>query len=475
MRKIWTSTEIGYLKEKYPAGTEEEITAFLGRNWHSIKLKCFKLGISRLRQYPPELLTDYAVGMSLVDLQEKYQIPFTTLYRHLKENGVETKRQMTDFGDDEEFKKNYISLSEEELVARYGCSWVNIKTKASNLDVKRPTSFLDRPSMTEKRKKTNLARYGCEIASRHVDIKLKSRQTMIDHYGHPFPTGCYGKAQNNLQEWLNSLGFNFKSNHTILGGKEIDLYDGALASGIEYCGLFWHNEKSLKPKERDYHVGKLILANNRGVRLITIFEDEWLLRESQCKNFLKATFGKNTVRLFARKCKLRILPRHVGQQFIAQHHIQGSNHLGVHFAGLYNQDELVGVMSFGRHHRNVDQLTLDRLCFKEDTTVVGGASRLFHFLLQTTQAKALVSWSDNRWSEGNVYTQLGFVKDADLGPDYSYVFKANPQERFSKQSQKKSACGCPGGKTELEWATERGLARIWDCGKIRWKYIAPSV
>jgi hypothetical protein len=60
--------------------------------------------------------------------------------------------------------------------------------------------------------------------------------------------------------------------------------------------------------------------------------------------------------------------------------------------------------------------------------------------------------------------------DKELGPDYSYINLKKPYYRLSKQSQKKSNTNCPEDKTEYEWAIENGLARLWDCGKKRWKF-----
>jgi len=66
------------------------------------------------------------------------------------------------------------------------------------------------------------------------------------------------------------------------------------------------------------------------------------------------------------------------------------------------------------------------------------------------------------------YKNLNFQFFKELNADYAYVNIDNPKERISKQSQKKSNTGCPKDKTEKEWALEKGLSRIWDCGKTRW-------
>lgn len=208
-----------------------------------------------------------------------------------------------------------------------------------------------------------------------------------------------------------------------------------------------------------------------GVRLITIFEDEWNNRGDQVKSFLTSVLNKNTRKLHARKCKVRLITPDQGKQFIKCWHIQGMSQHGLHFASLFDEEELVGVMSFGRHPRKATTLVLDRLCYKQGVSIAGGASRLFKFLTNATKVPSLTSWSDNRWSEGRVYATLGFVKDTELPPDYSYVnFKTG--FRHSKQSQKKDTVNCPAEMTELEFARSRNMHRIWDCGKIRWSWQA---
>ena len=55
-----------------------------------------------------------------------------------------------------------------------------------------------------------------------------------------------------------------------------------------------------------------------------------------------------------------------GRAFFDNHHIQGANNLGKHFAGLFHEDNLLAVMSFGRHHRKSSQLVLDRFAVKDN-------------------------------------------------------------------------------------------------------------
>ena len=303
-------------------------------------------------------------------------------------------------------------------------------------------------------------------------INIHRFNTNLERYGQTIPKHIFGKTQQEITDWLNSFGFAFKSNHNILEGKEIDMYDSSLNLGIEYCGLYWHNENSPQPRNKEYHNDKRLKCESQGIRLITIFEDEWLSREQQIKGFLKSVLHKNSRTIFARKCTVRSITKAEGRDFFNLYHIQGAPNLGEYFAGLFYKDELLGVMSFGKHHRDTTKFVLDRLCFKEDVNVTGGSSKLFKFLLKESGIIELVSWSDNRWSCGAVYKALGFELDTELGPDYSYVTE---HARSSKQSQCKKVVKCPAEKTELQWANERGLYRIWDCGKKRWKYLVNQV
>ena len=132
-------------------------------------------------------------------------------------------------------------------------------------------------------------------------------------------------------------------------------------------------------------------------------------------------------------------------------------------------------MSLGKHNRQLDaakkEIILDRLCFKDEYSVIGGSSKLFKACLKWAAKsgyKKIISFSDNRWSLGKVYEKMGFILEKEYGADYSYVDIKNPRKRISKQSQKNSMTNCPKGLTEYALATQRGLARIYDCGKKRW-------
>lgn len=162
------------------------------------------------------------------------------------------------------------------------------------------------------------------------------------------------------------------------------------------------------------------------------------------------------------------------RSFCGQYHIQGANKLGIQGWGIFQDNELLGVLSLGRHHRqNSTDTILDRMCFKTGVRVIGGATKLFARAIDwclDQNIPKIVSFSDNRWSKGTVYEKLGFELDEQMYADYFYVERDNYLKYYSKQSQKKSNCACPPGMTEKEWAELRGLIQVYDAGKKRWIY-----
>jgi len=208
---------------------------------------------------------------------------------------------------------------------------------------------------------------------------------------------------------------------------------------------------------------------------IVFFSDEWLLRKRQCMNFIKSQNKVFDRKIHGRKCIVKEIQNELGKEFLSKNHIQGSNNLGVVYFGLFYEKELIGVMSLGRHNRQVfeNRIVLDRFCISYGIHVQGGASKLFARCVEWAKHnnyEEIISFSDNRFTNGNVYAVLEFQLEKNHKPDYCYVDTKNPHKRISKQSQKKSSSKCPEGMTEFEWAELRGLKKIWDKGKKRWVY-----
>ena len=206
-----------------------------------------------------------------------------------------------------------------------------------------------------------------------------------------------------------------------------------------------------------------------------VYPHEWETRSEQILSHIRSYNSSDLSILNARDCKIGEIPLYLFREFCDQYHIQGSNKLGLKAWGIFyeNSDEILGAISLGRHHRQHDAILLDRLCFKNDIRIRGGAGKLFSVAKRWAMEQGhseIVSFSDNRWSIGTVYEKLGFILDKELPVDYFYVSEDNFCKKFSKQSQKKSQSNCPDDMTEMQWARNRGLLPVYDAGKKRWIY-----
>jgi len=252
-----------------------------------------------------------------------------------------------------------------------------------------------------------------------------------------------------------------------LNGKEIDIFVPSYNIGIEFNGLRWHSEIYLK--DRYYHINKSIEAYKKGIRLIHIFEDEWADKKEIVKSRLKNIFGITEHKIFARKCEIKEINNTISKKFLEENHIQGNVYGKVNI-GLFYNDELVSLMTFGNIRKNLGSKKIDgkyellRFCNKLDTIVVGGASKLFKFFIKKYQPDTILSYCDLRWSDGNLYRRLGFVLDHISKPNYFYIKNLKRLNRFNFRKDILIKEGYNSKKTEHEIMLERKIYRIYDCG-----------
>lgn len=128
---------------------------------------------------------------------------------------------------------------------------------------------------------------------------------------------------------------------------------------------------------------------------ILIFSDELADRNAQVIGFLNSKDGLGR-KMNARDCVVKQVAPADGKKFVEENHIQGPNNLSLVFFGLFSGDELVAVMSLGRHSRNISEnrIVLDRFCVKSGVVVRGGASKIF---------KEAAKWAKERKYRGDQF------------------------------------------------------------------------
>jgi hypothetical protein len=267
---------------------------------------------------------------------------------------------------------------------------------------------------------------------------------------------------------------------------ELDVVVPEKMIAFEYCSLYWHNEHSPNPRTHFYHRDKMRAAASLGYQLITVFEDEWLMRREQVEGVIRAKLNSPTEVVGGRECIVQAVDLDRVVAFINLNHVQKLDRRPLAAWGLLHGDRMIAALTLepdnrrskkknGKKQGAPKSVSLNRLCFAAGIRVSGGASKLFAVARQWAQEQkyaSIVTWSDNRWSDGRVYQTLGFTLARDGGPDYKYVSVQNPHLRFGKETYKKSRTGCPKGIHEDTWNLEQhGMARIWDCGLKRWEIV----
>lgn len=272
----------------------------------------------------------------------------------------------------------------------------------------------------------------------------------------------------------NNVDFDCRT-HTILDrGKELDFYIPKQRVAIELCGLYWHSEIGGK-KEKKYHRNKYLECVEKGIRLITVFEDEYVNFPDVIKSRILHALGISKQVIYARKTKIQIINNKDAANFLNVTHLQKSSPCKFS-VGMFSKNNLIGVMTWGsltRAHAKVDglpTLELKRFAFSPYLHVVGGASKMFKFSINYIKNNLSViefikSYCDLRYAsyKNTVYTVLGFdLYDETIGsPHY---LGNNYTCRIRNQSLRKTKDERKLGKTEWELRKEQGYDRIWDCG-----------
>ncbi|MDA3779153.1 MAG: hypothetical protein PF487_02790 [Bacteroidales bacterium] len=283
--------------------------------------------------------------------------------------------------------------------------------------------------------------------------------------------------ENEINEFLLSLDFEFKKNdRKILNGFEIDFYFPKSNMGIEFNGLYWHSNKFT---EKKYHLNKTEECKNQGIQLLHIFEDEWIFKKEIVKSIIKSKLGVTNTKIFGRKTEIREIDNNkLIREFLNTNHMQGFVGSNIKI-GLFYDDELVSLMTFGKKRiimGNKKQINNEyemlRFCNKLNTTVIGGASKILKHFVKKYKPKSILTFADRRYSEGNLYKQLGFDFIKNTKPNYFY-FKKNEMIRYYRFNFRKDKLvreGYDKTKTEFQIMDERGYLRIFDSGNMKFIY-----
>lgn len=337
-------------------------------------------------------------------------------------------------------------------------------------------------SFIEKCEKLDTEKYSFENvkyvdSTTKVDINCKEHGIFkVAPYNFLNGKGCpkcnpnTSKAETEIIDILKNYFIDIEqSNKTVLNGKELDIYIPSKKLAIEYNGLYWHSDNF---KDKNYHSDKLNMCLNNGIRLIQIFEDEWLYKKDIVISRIKAILGVTDNRIYARNCEIRKVTHSEACNFLDNNHIQGSVNSSIRL-GLYYKNELISIMTFGALRKSLGSnkkegsFELLRFCNKINTNVIGGASKLLKYFEINNKPLEIISYADLRWSIGDLYKKLNFEFVHKTKPNYFYTKGSIRENRFKYRKSELLKDGFDKNSTEKEIMKNKGYYRIYDVGTLK--------
>lgn len=273
--------------------------------------------------------------------------------------------------------------------------------------------------------------------------------------------------------YLEELGItNIVSNTRKIIKKELDIYLPDYNLAIEYNGLYWHHE-GVSHITKQYHYDKFKKCEEKGIELFSIFGDSWEKNKDIWKEKIKFKLGKCDKKVFARNTTIVELSPADTRYFLEKYHIQGYCTSSICYGLEYN-NEVVAIMTFSKPRFNIGknrgENAYELVRFVTSCSIPGGASKLLSHFIKAYNPNVVYSYSDNTYSNGNLYKVLGFTLEHEYKAGYWYFSpeKKKSYHRSNFTKYKLVDQGFDQGLTESEIMYNRGFLRIWDCGNRTW-------
>ena len=259
-----------------------------------------------------------------------------------------------------------------------------------------------------------------------------------------------------------------ENTYSLIYPQEIDIYLPDYKIAIEHCGIYWHCNKHNRIYN-SYHKQKMDKCNKLGIRLITIFEDEWIHKQdivkSKLLSILNIPSSQNVI--YARNCQITEVSTSDKVEFYEKYHIQGDGPSSINY-GLVCDNILIACMGFIKQKDN--KYILNR--FASSTHIPGGFSKLLSHFKNNTDWKKIITFADLRWSIGQLYLKNNFILDKKLPPDYEYVDTNNIKRihKFNfrhKQLKKILGNNYDLNLSESENTFNNKIFKIYNCGLLR--------
>lgn len=320
--------------------------------------------------------------------------------------------------------------------------------------------------------------YKCNICN--------SQFTDILRNGHiPRCPSCFpsnrkqGDYEIEVVEWLKNIlpqeTIIIQNDRKIISPLELDIYLPDYKLAIEFDEIYWHCESASNMKrDQHYHIGKTESCLSQNIRLIHIFENEWIDSADIVKSIIKAKLNIYSKKIGARECSIQKISKETSSLFLIENHLQGEVFAQI-YLGLFKDAELLAVLLIGKNRYKENCYEVIRFANKKDLLIIGGFSKLWkHALTLIPEDTNIISYADLKYFTGESNRTLGFVFSHKAPPSYFYTKDYKVLENRLKYQKHKlfnmSSFIVDSKLTEWENMQLNGYDRIWDCGTNVWEY-----
>ena len=474
--------------------------------------------------------TDEYAEQVKITSREKYDADHPSASQKVKDKRIKTVNEKFDV--DNVFQLEFVKdKSRKTNLEKYGVEYITQSEEIqntiveTNLEKYGETHPMKLDEYKNKAKQTNRERYGRDAYTKqhiedieswyefirdpeqyiqnHYKIAPRTREiakdlgvdisTVDDYMKKHSAYHCVRKAKSLMEteilDFIKSVRPELKvisNDKSAIAPKELDIYIPKLNFAIECNPTCTHNSSFIdpwggEPKSRSYHKQKTDECEAQGIFLFHIFGYEWTNNKNVILSMLSNILHTNDNKVYARNCEIRSVNSKDCRMFLNENHRQGYANASIRL-GLYYNGDLVSVMTFGHIRATIGPKSvgesvcweLVRFCSKLNTTVVGGADKLFKHFVKTYNPVEILSFSDRSHTRGTMYNTLGFKRIHASGPSYVWVNIHTDVGYHRYNSQKRNLSrflndpNIDLSKTEKEIMEEHDFAQVFDCGTVLW-------
>lgn len=220
--------------------------------------------------------------------------------------------------------------------------------------------------------------------------------------------------------------------------------------------FYWHSEQ--RGRDKWYHYKKHEKCREKGVSLVTVWEDDWIHRNNGVKNHLFSLITSNeqkTLSAYSPSVVIKDISDEEAQDFIENHHPVAIDLKDCSFISLFDNEknETILVGAVRKHDDGVEIV-----CCCSSCELKGGFDKFISILKFTKPPHAIIRYTvSNDLGVSDKLLSAGFAIEKHLEPEANYT-DVSKKTRISGRELKDFLAANP-------TRNKNNLQKVWDSGR----------